>query len=280
MISCHNPIDLSGGSGGANWPTHPNPSGPSGEGSGGGGPGSGAFGSTGGGSGTSNGVCDHTNNFASDCIPFPVTNPEDRRRAQLDYLRTHGGRDFVNIIEELLTTPGLKVGDVSEINILVNNFYLRQKGLFMMNIFSIDNVGMILTLGIWNPNLTTIARNKTFQLFSRYATQNNNVVFKSFTSNNFRSNLTLKTGMNPSGAQAHHVFPQTSEFSSFFTSKGINVHNPSYGTWWPTASHQSTAYAYNQAWRIFIANNPNATTNQILNFARTEMAKYGIAVLF
>ncbi|GHB34837.1 hypothetical protein [Mongoliitalea lutea] len=71
VISCHNPIDLSGGSGGANWPTHPNPSGPSGGGSGGGGTGSGAFGSTGGGSGTSNGVCDHTNNFASDCIPSP-----------------------------------------------------------------------------------------------------------------------------------------------------------------------------------------------------------------
>jgi len=254
--------------------------------------GSGGFGS----SGSSNPGDQYLCDSDPSCIPHPdlmvegesliqnyiegLSDPELRRRAQLDYLRTHGGSDFVQIIEELLSTSGLTIGDVEEINNLVNIFYMRQKGLFMMNIFSPDNVGLIFTFALTNPNMTGLARNKSFQIFNRYATQGDEIIYTSFNSNNFRTNLTLRTGINPSNAQAHHVFPQTSEFANFFTSKGINVHNPTYGAWWPTTSHQQNWYAYNQAWRSWIASNEGASTIQILDFARNLMSQFGIAVLF
>lgn len=254
-----------------------------------GGGGSSGFGD-GSGSGSSTSTpCNNTNNFSDHCIPVPesledyiesISDPAEKREAQLDYLRSHGGKDLVEIIEGLMNTSGLTVGDVIEINKLVNKFYLQQKGLFIMAIFSPENVGTILTFALANPNLTSTARNKTFQLFSRHATYGKNIVYKSLTSSNFRNNLILKTGMNPSNAQAHHVFPQASEFANFFTSKGINVHSPAYGAWWPTASHQANAYAYNQAWRVFINSNPNATSVQILQFARSIMGEYGIAIMF
>ncbi|GGF31392.1 hypothetical protein [Echinicola rosea] len=52
-----------------------------------------------------------------------IKDPEAKRKAQLDYLKTHGGRDFAEVVEELLKTPGLTVGDVDEINKLVSDTY-------------------------------------------------------------------------------------------------------------------------------------------------------------
>ena len=207
-----------------------------------------------------------------------IIDPELKRQAQLDYLENHGGAEFVELINELMAS-GVDHYDVMEINKLVNGVYLEQKGRFIMAIFSPENVGTILTFALTNPNLSSITRNKTFQLFSRYATEGKNIVYKSFSSSNFRANLTLKTGMNPANAQEHHVFPQTSEFSSFFAGKGINVHNPVYGAWWSTTSHQANAYAYNMAWRNWIALNQGASQAQIIAFARQLMSQYGIAVL-
>lgn len=287
VTTCHNPDPFGGGTGTGTWPSTPvvSPDYLGGGYTGGGGDGT----SPSGGGSTGTTYCDNTNHFGSDCIPFPLTieeyieslnNPDQKRQAQLDYLKTHGGREFVTIIDELLNTSGLNMGDLTEINKLVNDFYLRQRGLFFMAIFSPENVGTILTFALANPNMSTLARNRTFQLFSRYATQGENIVYKSFTSSNFRANLTLKTGMNPSSAQAHHVFPQASEFASFFSSRGINVHNPAYGAWWPTASHQQNWYAYNQAWRNWIALNEGASPIQVIDFARKLMNQYGIAVLF
>src|SRR5690606_31137872 len=133
-----------------------------------------------------------------------IIDPELKRQAQLDYLENHGGAEFVELINELMAS-GVDHYDVMEINKLVNGVYLEQKGRFIMAIFSPENVGTILTFALTNPNLSSITRNKTFQLFSRYATEGKNIVYKSFSSSNFRANLTLKTGMNPANAQAHHV---------------------------------------------------------------------------
>lgn len=194
VTTCHNPDPFGGGTGTGSWPSAPvvSPDYLGGGYTGGGGNGT----SPSGGGSTGTTYCDNTNHFGSDCIPFPLTieeyieslnNPDQKRQAQLDYLKTHGGREFVTIIDELLNTSGLNMGDLTEINKLVNDFYLRQRGLFFMAIFSPENVGTILTFALANPNMSTLARNRTFQLFSRYATQGENIVYKSFTSSNFRA---------------------------------------------------------------------------------------------
>ncbi|MFM2250652.1 MAG: hypothetical protein RLZZ358_1579 [Bacteroidota bacterium] len=128
-------------------------------------------------------ICD----FDPTCIPYPdsmddaeesiqkliegITDPEQKRKAQLDYLRNRGGSDFVKIIEELLNTSGLTIGDVEEINNVVNGFYLRQKGLFMMNIFSPENVAQVLTLAL--SNISVNLRNKIFSFFPQYTSYGN-----------------------------------------------------------------------------------------------------------
>ena len=103
-------------------------------------------------------------------------------------------------------------------------------------------------------------------------------VFKAFTSNNFRRNLGKLTGNIPSNSQAHHVFPQANEFSSFFNAKKINIHDPKFGTWWNSSSHGKNAYQYNAQWRQWISNNPNATTSDVMNYGRQIMEQYGLSV--
>lgn len=241
----------------------------------------------GGGGGGNSGVgctpTDNTNYFQdpNNCIPAPNwEDPEARRLLQLNYLRTHGASAFVNLIEEMLSTPGIKVGDVWEINLLVNQVYERQIGMFMMAIFSPENIALFLGNLFANPNLTNNVRNNSFRLFSTYSNSISQPIYKSFIGSNFRHNLIQRTGFNPSTAQAHHAFPQASEFSAFFTSKGLNVHNPSYGAWWPTSSHQINASAYNQMWRQWISANPGATQLEVLEFGRQVMAYFKIAILF
>ena len=62
------------------------------------------------------------NNIASE------QDPEKKRKEELQYLNDFGGaegKEFKALIEELLGTPGLTVGDVIEINTLVHSMYLR-----------------------------------------------------------------------------------------------------------------------------------------------------------
>lgn len=99
---------------------------------------------------------------------------------------------------------------------------------------------------------------------------------KAFTQGNFRDNLATLTGQNPTSSHAHHVFPQ--KYADIFASKGINVHNPQYGSWWQSTSHLQNAYNYNAAWGNFLQTNP--TQLQILNFGRSLMNSYGIPVGF
>lgn len=145
--------------------------------------GSGGFGS----SGSSNPGDQYLCDSDPSCIPHPdlmvegesliqnyiegLSDPELRRRAQLDYLRTHGGREFAEFVEELINEGGLSMGDISEINKMVNSVYFNQKGLFMMNIFSPDNVAQVLTLAL--SNVSFQLRNKIFNYSLQYGAYRN-----------------------------------------------------------------------------------------------------------
>ncbi len=102
-----------------------------------------------------------------------------------------------------------------------------------------------------------------------------NPILRSPTAYNFRENLSRLTGVRPGYiAQAHHVFPQ--KFDWFFRSRGINIHNPSYGAWWPSASHQREAYIYNRVWELLIATRPPRSV--VLNFGRVISRAFGLRV--
>ena len=103
-------------------------------------------------------------------------------------------------------------------------------------------------------------------------------VFRSFTSSNFRHNLGKLTGNIPANSQAHHVFPQAKELSSFFSSRGINIHDPKFGSWWNSTSHRKNAYQYNAQWRQWISNNPNANVKDVMNYGRRIMGQYGLPI--
>jgi hypothetical protein len=98
-----------------------------------------------------------------------------------------------------------------------------------------------------------------------------------YTKNNFRKNLEKHAGKAPENMQkpeAHHVFPQ--KLNEIFESKGINIHNPKYGSWVDKASHGEWTYKYNQAWDSFLKTNPNA--QQIFDFGKDLSTKYGFNI--
>ena len=115
---------------------------------------------------------DESNNFCRDnhYIPFPLEllDPDQKREAQLDYLNTHGASEFVSMIRQMMTTPRLTMGDWAEINKLVNQIYLQQKGKFMMAIFSPENVSQVLFLAL-STNISEALRNRVFSLSTRYS---------------------------------------------------------------------------------------------------------------
>lgn len=111
---------------------------------------------------------------------------------------------------------------------------------------------------------------------------NQSVKYLTYNTGNFAKNLELRTGKKVANSQAHHVFPQTSEFTGFFNSKKIDIHDPKYGEWWESASHNKNWYNYNKAWKEFI-NSPQgekASTTDVLDFGRGLMNKYGFKVSF
>ena len=102
-------------------------------------------------------------------------------------------------------------------------------------------------------------------------------VVANFTKSNFRNNLIKATGFNPGKtSQAHHVFPQ--KFESIFGAKGINIHDPKFGSWWETTSHSKNASGYNASWETFLKTNPSKS--QILNYGRQLMGQYGFTQIF
>lgn len=112
----------------------------------------------------------HNQNDPSYNIPSP-NDPEELRKMQLDYLRSHGASGFVEFIENLLKTSGLTMTDVFEINELVKTIYLQQKANFMLAIFSAENVGIILSLAFSN-NISPQLRNSIFNGITRYSAYN------------------------------------------------------------------------------------------------------------
>ena len=65
----------------------------------------------------------------------------------------------------------------------------------------------------------------------------------------FRDRLSKVSGLSidPSEAQAHHVFPV--KYGDKFRKVGIEPNN--YGAWWATDAHRSNSSAYNKAWDDF-----------------------------
>ena len=124
-------------------------------------------------------ICD----FDPTCIPHPgsleemetliqnfiegLTDPEQRRKAQLDYLRNRGGSDLVELVEELINAGGLSMGDIREINKLVESVYLNQKARFLMVIFSPENFNAILFLV--SSDISTTLRTRVFNFLPNYA---------------------------------------------------------------------------------------------------------------
>jgi len=98
---------------------------------------------------------------------------------------------------------------------------------------------------------------------------NKNVRLLKFNEDNFRKNLIRVTQIEPGiAAQAHHTLPK--KFVNQFAKLGINVHDPKFGSWWETTSHQLNAKHYNEIWLDFLQNNP--TDNKAFNLA-LEMAE-------
>jgi hypothetical protein len=50
--------------------------------------------------------------------------------------------------------------------------------------------------------------------------------------------------------------------------------------WWERSDHLKNAYAYNQAWLVYLARNPVATIDDVINYGRELMRKYGFEVRF
>jgi hypothetical protein len=101
---------------------------------------------------------------------------------------------------------------------------------------------------------------------------------RAFTEDNFRANLARLTGIDPEGAQAHHVFPQ--KFAKQFKAAGINIHDPRFGAWWETKAHQRLSSAYNAEWEDLLGNKPPPSLDLILQFGRKISAKHGLRVSF
>src|SRR5205814_2873690 len=74
--------------------------------------------------------------------------------------------------------------------------------------------------------------------------QRDNTIFRSFTKNNFRTNLIRLTGEEPAGYEAHHVLPQKYR-ELFDDTAGINIDDPRYGSWVEQGSHSRWSSRYN-----------------------------------
>jgi len=93
---------------------------------------------------------------------------------------------------------------------------------------------------------------------------------------NFRHNLINFTGQDGVGMRAHHVLPQQfrAEFRQAFSGTNLTIDHPMFGSWVPTATHQSFQWhsQYNQLWSDFFKSTGNPTAEQVLKFA-VELAR-------
>ena len=99
-------------------------------------------------------------------------------------------------------------------------------------------------------------------------------------SSGLRKNMVKALGNAPDGAQAHHVFPV--KFKNKFENKfGIKIDDAENGVWLDCHKHLSGAWKYNKEWDDFFEKNPNATKEDVMEFARKLMVEtYGETVNF
>lgn len=70
------------------------------------------------------------------------------------------------------------------------------------------------------------------------------------------------------------MLPQA--FKNTFSEKGVNIHDPKYLTWWEKSSHGRAAKDYNNDWRRFFRDSPDATQPEVLQKGKEIMSRYGI----
>jgi hypothetical protein len=68
------------------------------------------------------------------------------------------------------------------------------------------------------------------------------------------------------------------EFCEQFAAQGIDINDPSYGTWAERASHQGWSYQYTQDWEFFLK--AVQSRSSMIEFARQLAGKYGFNVYF
>ena len=90
-----------------------------------------------------------------------------------------------------------------------------------------------------------------------------------YTRYNFRKNLAKLVGEMPVGKEAHHIFPV--KFMREFHNAGIDVHDPRFGVFLDAKMHNKGAYKYNKMWENFWHANPNATMEEVFDFAKHNM---------
>lgn len=89
-----------------------------------------------------------------------------------------------------------------------------------------------------------------------------------------RANMIRAFGSAPDGAHAHHILPK--KFKDRFDDVGLNINDPQYGAWLESHHHLSKAREYNAEWEAFFKDNPNYTSEQVLEEAKLLMLKiYG-----
>ena len=105
---------------------------------------------------------------------------------------------------------------------------------------------------------------------------------KKFNLGNYRDNLKRlthgRTGADiMKGWDAHHIIPKAVHKRLEKMGSNINPNRPQFLTWWkgsPDGTHQDYWYEINKRWEDFLDLHPEATDNQILNFAHTIAEDY------
>ena len=93
--------------------------------------------------------------------------------------------------------------------------------------------------------------------------EQNLLVHNLCTKNNYRHKALEYYDTDGVGLDAHHIFPQSSEFSQQFANAGINPHSPWNIRMLDHNLHIKNSATYNKLWRQFFADNPNASRSAI-----------------
>jgi hypothetical protein len=94
--------------------------------------------------------------------------------------------------------------------------------------------------------------------------------------------LAIFSAVDPDSTELHHVFSQAVEFLPWFRSLNIDINK--YLIALPAGLHRLIAYNglhtgpnnWNALWRQFRAANPNATREQVFNYAKQLIKKFNI----